>query len=465
AQRRQPDVQRVVDRVSGVFVPAVIVNAVFWTVVWYAEPSALYGVSAWLGGLIPVLEPVGGGPVGAAAGGVSPFEFSIVVLASAILIACPCALGLATPMATMVGSTLSAKNAVLYAGADVLERARDVDTVVFDKTGTLTRGEMTVTDVESVGGRRRADGGVSRAEATDESHVLRMAAAAETASEHPLGRAVVEAARERGLEVPGPTEFESVPGRGVRAVVEESKVHVGNRRLMEDAGVDVSEAEAAVERLETEGKTAVYVAVDGALAGVVAESDVLRDSAFAAVDELRRRGLDVRLLTGDNRRTAYAVARELGLDDDSVDAEVLPDDKADAVDRLQDGGRKVMMVGDGVNDAPALTTAHVGVAIGSGTDVALESADVTLMRDDPLDVVKALRIATATMQKVRQNLFWAFAYNATLIPVASLGLLNPALAGVAMAFSSVSVVSNSLSFMRWNPDEDYSFLPFRLLRR
>ncbi|MFU8869595.1 heavy metal translocating P-type ATPase [Natronococcus sp.] len=459
AQSRQPEIQRLVDRVSAYFVPAVIVNAVVWAVLWFLFPETLYGVSAALGSWIPLLEPVGGGPV---VGGVPVFEFSVVVLASALLIACPCALGLATPAATMVGSTLSARNGVLFKGGDVLEQVRGIDTVVFDKTGTLTHGEMTLTDVELVGERASADGGTATdggllVESEDdlESFVLGAAATAESGSEHPIARAIVDGAEERGVEVGEVTEFENVPGHGIRAETDRGSVLIGRRKLLEDAGIDAGPAEETLMRLEREGKTAMPVAVDGRLLGVLAVADEVRESAKETVAALRERGTEVVMLTGDNERTARAVAREVGIDPDNVRAEVLPEDKADHVEALQNDGSRVMMVGDGVNDAPALTTAQVGVAIGSGTDVAIESADVTLMRDDPADVLKAVRISEATISKVRQNLFWAFVYNATLIPIASLGLLNPALAGLAMAASSVSVMSNSLAFAKYDPHEDY----------
>jgi Cu+-exporting ATPase len=484
AQARQPDVQRLVDRVSAYFVPAVILNAVLWSVLWFLFPGALYGASDAIGSVIPLLEPVGGGPepaVPGTAASVPLFEFSVVVLASAILIACPCALGLATPMATMVGSTLSAKNGVLYKGADVLEQARDIDAVVFDKTGTLTHGEMELTDIVPAG----ADGGPDRATRRDgggelpdggvlepggvnprnldEETLLRVAASAESGSEHPLAQAIVAAAEERGLELSTPDEFENVPGHGIRATLSEGEVLVGNRRLLREHDIDPEPLAGTMERLEREGKTAMLVALDSDLLGVVANADTVRKSAGETVTQLHDRGYEVLMLTGDNRHTGRAIGEQLDIPPENVHAEVLPEDKADEIAAIQADGSRAVMVGDGVNDAPALTTAHVGVAIGSGTDVAIESGDITLMRDDPANVMKALRIADATISKVRQNLFWALAYNATLIPVASVGLLNPALAGAAMAFSSVSVVSNSLAFMRWDPHEEYVFLPARPL--
>ena len=297
-----------------------------------------------------------------------------------------------------------------------------------------------------------------------EAEVLRLAAAAERDSEHPLARAIVEGAEERGLAVPEPDAFENVPGRGVRATVEGSEVLVGNRKLLADEGIDASPAAETMERLEREGKTAMLVARvpagtnGGDLIGVVADADTVKKSAADAVAALRDRGVDVMMITGDNERTARAVAERIGIDPGNVRAGVLPEDKSDAVEAIQNDGRQAMMVGDGVNDAPALAVAYVGTAIGSGTDVAIEAADVTLMRDDPLDVVKAIRISDATLRKIKQNLVWALGYNTAMIPLASLGLLQPALAAGAMALSSVSVLTNSLLFRRYTPDRDYRLL-------
>ena len=474
AQSRQPDIQNLADRISAYFVPAVIVNALLWGAVWSLAPEALAGfVNA-----LPVWGLVAGGPA-VAGGAVSVSEFALVVFASAVLIACPCALGLATPAATMVGTTIGAGHGVLFKGGDVLERAKDVDTVVFDKTGTLTEGEMELTDVIAFGrdGDPVPDGGTARrvdpedgdragpaGDRDAEDEVLRLAAIAERGSEHPLARAIVDGARERGLDVPEPDAFENVPGHGVRATVDGDEVLVGNRKLLADAGIDASPATEAMERLEREGKTAMLVARvpagtnDGELVGVVADADTVKESAADAVAALRDRAIDVMLITGDNERTARAVAEQVGIDPENVRAGVLPEDKSDAVEAIQADGRQAMMVGDGVNDAPALAVAHVGTAIGSGTDVAIEAADVTLMRDDPLDVVKAIRISDATLQKIKQNLVWALGYNTLMIPLASLGLLQPALAAGAMALSSVSVLTNSLLFRRYEPDEDYRLL-------
>ncbi|TQQ78998.1 heavy metal translocating P-type ATPase [Halonotius roseus] len=479
AQSRQPEIQNVADRISAYFVPIVIANALFWGFVWFLFPEVLAGfVDA-----LPLWEPVAGGP-SVVGGTVSVFEFAVVVFASAVLIACPCALGLATPAATMVGTTIGAQNGVLFKGGDILERARDVDTVVFDKTGTLTEGEMELTDVVAFdsegnavadGGEPAADGGqLAERDKRSEDEVLRLAATAESGSEHPLARAIVDGAKERGIDVGEPDEFENVPGQGIRATVEGREprsgserasgergdpraveVLVGNRKLLQDNGIDTDPAAETMEELEREGKTAMLVAVDGALAGIVADADTIKPSAKDAVAALQERGVDVMMITGDNEHTARAVAEQVGIDPDNVRAGVLPEDKSDAVEAIQSEGRKAMMVGDGVNDAPALAVAYVGTAIGSGTDVAIEAADVTLMRDDPLDVVKAIRISDATLQKIKQNLVWALGYNTAMIPLASLGLLQPVLAAGAMAFSSVSVLTNSLLFRNYSPDEDY----------
>ncbi|QKG93974.1 copper-translocating P-type ATPase [Halorubrum salinarum] len=481
AQSRQPDIQNLADRISAYFVPAVIANALFWGVVWFLFPEALAGFVDRL----PLWGQVAGGPA-PAGGTVSVFEFAIVVFASSVLIACPCALGLATPAATMVGTTIGAQHGVLFKGGDVLERAKDVDTVVFDKTGTLTEGEMELTDVVAFGddGGTLPDGGTvaERGDsAADEGsavgdgaeargdEVLRLAASAERGSEHPLARAIVEGAESRGLDLSDPEEFENVPGHGVRATVDGDEVLVGNRKLLRDAGVDAAAAAETMERLEREGKTAMLVARvpagadEGELLGVVADADTVKPSAERAVGQLRERGVDVMMITGDNERTARAVAEQVGIDPDNVRAGVLPEDKSDAVEAIQADGRRAMMVGDGVNDAPALAVAYVGTAIGSGTDVAIEAADVTLMRDDPLDVVKAIRVSDATLQKIKQNLVWALGYNTAMIPLASLGLLQPVLAAGAMAVSSVSVLTNSLLFRRYDPEGDYRLLGF--LRR
>lgn len=445
AQARQPEIQRLVDKVSGVFVPIVIVNAVFWSFLWLTVPEYVILLVDFL----PVWEQVGGGPISIAGEtGVPTTEFAVIVLASSILIACPCALGLATPAATMVGSTISAKNGVLFEGGDVLEQVRGIDTVVFDKTGTLTTGEMNVASVTSV-------------DEFDSTEIIQFAAIAEQNSEHPLGKAIVEYAEEKNVPIPNTDAFKAVAGKGVVAEHANDTIYVGSQRFLHEHGIETESVHQTLHEAMENGETTVLVGVNNAVAGVISYRDGIRPTSEQTVAQLHDRGLEVFLLTGDNKRTARTIADELGITEENVISEVLPDDKADVIDDLQSDGEKAMMVGDGINDAPALTTAAVGVAIGSGTDVALESADVTLVRDEPEDVIQAIRIANATIKKIHQNLFWAFIYNTTLIPIASLGLLNPALAGLAMAGSSISVMANSLAFQRYTPDTDYRLLPFR----
>ena len=454
AQSRQPAIQRIADRISAYFVPIVIVNALAWAALWWAAPAVVGGLSTWL----PLWPPVGGGPT-AIGGAVSSMEFAVIVFASAVLIACPCALGLATPAATMVGTALGARHGVFFTGGDVLEQTATIDTVVFDKTGTLTTGDIEVTEVVTVDAVAQADGGVLASAPADlEARVLAYAAAAERPSEHPLGRAIVDRAPGADSADRSVSAFEAHAGRGVSAVVDGTPVLVGNRRLLDDHDVDIEPLAPTVEALESAGNTAMLVAIDGALAGVIAAADTIKPTAAAAVAALRDRDIAVHMITGDNARTAAGVAEQVGIAPDAVDAGVLPDEKAARVEAMVDAGERVMMVGDGVNDAPALAAATVGTALGSGTDVAIEAADITLMRDDPDDVIRAIRVGEATMRKIRQNLFWALGYNTAMIPLASLGLLQPVLAAVAMAFSSVSVLANSLVFRGYDPDRRYRLL-------
>ena len=403
AQASKAPVQRLADRISGVFVPVVIAIAILTFGGWW-----------FLAG-----DPSGG----------------LVAAVAVLIIACPCALGLATPTAIMVGTGRGASMGVLIKGGEVLERSKRIDTVVFDKTGTLTRGEMTLTDV-------------SPAPGTDERDLLARAAAVEDASEHPVGRAVVDSARDRGIAIAGVDDFEAVAGHGVRAGVDGVIVHVGRRKLMAEAGLAIPGVlEDTADQLESEGKTAIFAGWDGEARGVLGVADTLKDEAAAAVDELRTMGVGVAMITGDNRRTADAIAAQVGID--QVLAEVLPEDKVSEVRRLQGEGRVVAMVGDGVNDAPALVQADLGIAIGTGTDVAIESSDITLLADDLHGVATAIRLSRRTFRTILQNLGWAFGYNVAAIPLAALGLLNPIIAGAAMAFSSVSVVANSLRLYRF----------------
>jgi len=368
-----------------------------------------------------------------------------------LIIACPCALGLATPTSIMVGTGKGAENGVLFRNAEALERLHKVRAVVLDKTGTLTEGKPRVTDVA------RADG------APGEDELLALVAAAERGSEHPLGEAIVRHARERGLETSVASAFDAVAGEGVRATVDGHEVLVGRPAFL---GVDVSALAEAARRLASAGKTPVFVAIDGRAAGIIAIADTLKAGSAAAVAELHRLGLTVVMLTGDNETTARAIAAEVGVD--RVVADVRPDDKAAHVRALQAEGQAVAMVGDGVNDAPALASADVGVAIGTGTDVAIESAAVTLMSGDLRGLVTAIALSRSTMRNIKENLFWAFAYNVVLIPVA-MGvlypftgiLLDPILAAAAMALSSVTVVSNALRLRRFTAPRLHGEAPAR----
>ncbi len=398
AQSNKAPIQRLADRVAGVFVPIVIGIALFTALFWM----------------------LGSGDVRA----------SVLPAVAVLIIACPCAMGLATPAAIMVGTGRGAQMGVLIRGGEVLERARRIDVIVFDKTGTLTEGRMRLVDV--VGG--------------DE--VLPFAAAAEAGSEHPIARAALAGAADRSMSVPDASKFRAVAGLGVRAEVEGVRVTVGRRRLLERDGCDIPvwlDEEAA--RLEEGGKTVFWVAWDEKARGVLAAADVLRSEAKDTVGALRQLGIEVAMITGDNRATADAVGAQAGID--TVLAEVLPGDKAAEVRRLQSEGKVVAVVGDGINDGPALAQADLGIAIGTGSDVAIEASDITLIRGDLGGVVTAIELSRRTFRTIVQNLGWAFGYNVVLIPAAAAGVLNPIIAGAAMAFSSVSVVTNSLRLRRF----------------
>jgi Cu+-exporting ATPase len=407
AQGSKAPIQRLADRVTEIFVPVVLVIAAATFVAWFAlgpEPR---------------------------------FNHALLAMVAVLIIACPCALGLATPTSIMVGTGKGAENGILFRNAEALERLGKVDVVILDKTGTLTEGKPRVTDVVVLPGAGTPD------------DVLGLAAGAELRSEHPLGAAIVSRARERGLAWPEPLDFEAVPGAGVVARVGDHQVRVGRPGHLEAAGIDASNLETTVADLATRGQTPVVVAVDGRATAVIAIADALKAGSKASIDELRRLGLDVLMLTGDNEVTAAAVGREAGID--HVLADVRPDEKAPQGRREQLGGKVVAMVGDGINDAPALAQADVGIAIGSGTDIAIESGTVTLVRGDLRGIATAITLSQATMGNIRQNLFWAFAYNVALIPLAA-GLfypftgwlLDPIFAAAAMAASSVTVVSNAL---------------------
>ena len=408
AQGSRAPIQRLADRISGIFVPVVMSLAVLTFVVWFV------------------------------AGGVAPLIPAFAAAVAVLIIACPCAMGLAVPTAVMVATGKGAQLGVLIKGGEALQRARDVDVVVLDKTGTVTEGRPAVTDIV-----------LNARSSRSEDIVLRLVASLEASSEHPLAEAIVRHATERSIDLANAEGFDAVTGRGAIGVVEGHALAVGNETLMADYAIDVAPLRADAESLAAQGRTPMYAAIDGELVGLIAVADPVRDTSRAAIARMHRMGLEVVMLTGDNRRTAEAVAREAGID--RVVADVLPEGKVAEVKRLQTEGRVVAMVGDGINDAPALAQADVGVAIGTGTDIAIEASDITLMRGDLQGVASAIELSRRTMRTMKQNLFWAFAYNVLGIPIAAgvlypaFGLLlSPIMASAAMAFSSVSVVANSL---------------------
>ncbi len=435
AQASKAPIQKLADWVAGHFILGVHLLAILVFLFWF-----FFGYQAFFDPNSSfILSPYKLGEIGV-------FGFSLLLSVTVLVISCPCAVGLATPSAMMAGTGKAAEYGVLFKGAEAIENASKLKTIVFDKTGTLTKGEPSVTDVV-VNTQARIGG-------SDE--FLRLAASAEKNSEHPLGEAIVRGAEIRELLVTEASSFNSLPGHGIEAVVEDHAVLVGNRKLMSERGVEFYDLLPQAERLEGEGKTVMFVAVDEQPAGLIAVADTLKDFSTEAIQRLHKLGLETVMITGDNHRTAEAIARQVGID--RVLAEVLPQDKAEEVKKLQSLGKKVAMVGDGVNDAPALAQADVGIAIGSGTDVAKETGDVILIRDDVRDVIVTLEIARATMRKVKQNLFWAFIYNVLGIPLGA-GLfypffslvVSPELAGAFMAVSSISVTLNTLLLKRFRP--------------
>lgn len=414
AQGSKAPIAQLADKVSGVFVPIVIVLAILSGVVWY-----FLGQESWV--------------------------FALTITISVLVIACPCALGLATPTAIMVGTGKGAENGVLIKSGDALETTHKIETIVFDKTGTITEGKPVVTDILVTGSLSKDD-------------FLLLAASAEKGSEHPLGEAIVLAAEEQGMTFKEIDHFVAIPGHGIEVEIEKETFILGNKKLMLEKQIDLLDFEEESNRLAKEGKTPMYIANSHELLGIIAVADTIKESSVRAIEKLHRMGLEVAMLTGDNKRTAEAIAKQVGID--RVLSEVLPEDKANEVKKLQQEGKKVAMVGDGINDAPALAQADIGIAIGSGTDVAMESADIVLMRSNLMDVPTAIELSHATIKNIKENLFWAFLYNTLGIPVA-MGLLylfggpllNPMIAGAAMSFSSVSVLLNALRLKRFKPSK------------
>jgi P-type Cu+ transporter len=417
ARTGKAQMQRLVDQVAKYFVPAVLAVAIGVGLGWYFV-----------------------GNIG--------ITFSLLAFVSVIIIACPCALGIATPAALMMGAGKGAENGILFKGGEYLEIAKKVKTIVFDKTGTLTRGKPSVTDI------------VDLSDSMGQNELLRLTAIAESGSEHPLGQAVVNYAKEKGIIVTNPDSFEAVSGHGLNASYVSHKILIGNRKLMEENNIRVTATiDSNLKDLENQGKTAVLVAIDNKLAGIIGIADTIKENAKEAIDALKSMGIEVVMLTGDNQRTANAVASKLGID--RVIAQVLPQEKEQVISKLKGEGKVVAMVGDGINDAPALARADLGIAIGSGTDVAKETGGIILIKDDIRDVITALDLGKKTVSKIKQNLFWAFAYNTGLIPIAGgvlvpflgVGIFGwlPMLAGVAMAMSSVTVVGNSILLGRYKP--------------
>ncbi|MGQ9718159.1 MAG: heavy metal translocating P-type ATPase, partial [Anaerolineae bacterium] len=406
AQGSKVPIQAFADRVTAVFVPLVLGIALLTLGAWLAVPGLMRTLTT-AGSFLPWVNP-----------NLGTVTLALISSVAVLVIACPCALGLATPTALMVGSGMGAERGILIRSGEAIQTLKDVRVVVFDKTGTLTKGRPEVTDVVPTEGMSEED-------------LLYLAGSAERGSEHPLGRAVVERANARGLALKDPAEFQALRGRGVSAMVDGKRVLVGSRRLLEEAGLSPAPLEEVLRRLEEEAKTAILVAVDGRIGGVLAVADPLKEDAVAAVQALHRLGLRTAMITGDNRRTAEAVARRVGIDE--VRAEVLPDGKVAEVRRLQEQYGRVAFVGDGINDAPALKGADVGIALGTGTDIAIEAGDVTLARGGLAGVVEAIRLSRAAFRKIRQNLFWAFFYNVAMIPLAVMGWMHPVLAEIAMA--------------------------------
>ncbi|MGC9520786.1 MAG: heavy metal translocating P-type ATPase [Anaerolineae bacterium] len=425
AQGTKVPIQAFADRVTSVFVPIIITIAVLTFVARLLFPEAM-GSLTELGAFLPWVNP-----------NLGTLTLAIVSMVAVFVIACPCALGLATPTALMVGSGMGAEHGILIRSGEAIQTLKDVSIVIFDKTGTITKGKPEVTDIVP-----------NPATSTNEKELLAWAASAETGSEHPLGRAIVDQAQSLGLSLSEPTKFQAVRGKGVTATIDGHEVWVGSRRMVEEASGSLGTLEGTLVDLEGSGKSVMLVTIDNEIYGMIAVADTLKEDSADAIAALHRLGIQTAMITGDNPRTAEAIAKRVGID--HVVAEVLPDGKVAEVKRLQDRFGMVAFVGDGINDAPALTQANVGIAIGTGTDIAIEASDVTLVRGALSSVVEAINLSRATFRKIRQNLFWAFFYNVIMVPLAVIGWMHPVLAEVAMATSSITVVTNANLLRRGN---------------
>lgn len=418
AQGSKIPIQDFADQVTKVFVPVVLLLAILTLALWLVFPGFFGGIVEWASTFIPWVNP-----------DLGPTALAFYAMIAVLVIACPCALGLATPTALMVGSGLGAENGILIRKGEAIQRMKDVNAIVLDKTGTITKGKPAVTDIVTFG-------------ETDEIELLKWAASVENNSEHPLARAVVNYAQDKNVELVDVANFESFTGKGVQAEIDEKKTGMGTSSLMEKMGVEITpEASSQKQQLEEKAKTAVFVSYDGSLVGLIGIADEIKEDSKQAISAFKKMGLKTIMLTGDNQKTARAIADQVGIDE--VIAEVLPDQKSAEVKKLQESGEVVAMVGDGINDAPALTLADVGIAIGTGTDVAIESGDIVLVKGDLSAVIRAINLSKKTFTKIKQNLFWAFFYNLIMIPLAFVGWLHPLLAEAAMAFSSINVVFNS----------------------
>ncbi len=431
AQGTKVPIQKFADKITGIFVPTVLVIATFTFLSWIIFPDFFREIAYWASNFLPWVEAE-----------LNTFTLTIFATISVLVIACPCALGLATPTALMVGNGMGAENGVLIRKGEAIQVMKDINAIVFDKTGTITKGKPELTDIV-----------LASDNSFEKEKILKLAASVESASEHPLASAIVRAVKEREISLEKISKFEAITAKGVKAEIEDKKILIGNERLFKENNIEIDDLKFDLKRLENEAKTAMLVGYDNELIALIAVADTLKDDSVKAIKELKDMGLKTAMITGDNERTAQAIADKVGID--QVVSEVMPDGKVNEIENLKDKYGQIAMVGDGINDAPALTKADVGLAIGTGTDIAIESADITLVRGELSAVVTAVKLSRATFKKIKQNLFWAFFYNLIAIPVAVAGLLHPVIAEIAMATSSITVVTNANLLRRENINASY----------